>query len=257
MLLSSGFFNHIVYTDEAHVDLTSQAQGRITREQGTRDLLENIKERSPLKVSRGKFTERGLQSHASLGVDCHSNNAGSVVSEARLGLQNARCNFNQYYHDQGKTPSRLPDSLSVEAAFNLATIKGAEAARLETEVGKIAVGMRADLVVWDALSPAMVAAAQHDPVAAVILHSSPADIELVLVDGVVRKQDGKLLRVSVDEFAIQPVGKEKLEWREIAKEIVKSREKIQKNMDEIDFVQGKQGLMKLFGVDGAKFVDLD
>jgi hypothetical protein len=24
-----GFFDHIVYTDEAHVDLTSQAQGRV------------------------------------------------------------------------------------------------------------------------------------------------------------------------------------------------------------------------------------
>ncbi|KAF2185435.1 hypothetical protein K469DRAFT_726646 [Zopfia rhizophila CBS 207.26] len=47
-----GFFDHIVYTDEAHVDPTSQAQGRITREQGTRDLPENIEERPPLKGVR-------------------------------------------------------------------------------------------------------------------------------------------------------------------------------------------------------------
>src|SRR4051812_35961394 len=40
-----GFFNHIVYTDEAHVNPTSQAQGRVLREQGTRDDPENIKER--------------------------------------------------------------------------------------------------------------------------------------------------------------------------------------------------------------------
>ncbi len=43
------FFDHIVYTDEAHVDPTSQAQDRVMREQETRDLSENIKERPPLK----------------------------------------------------------------------------------------------------------------------------------------------------------------------------------------------------------------
>ena len=47
-----GFFDHIVYTDEAHVDPTSQAQGRVTREQGTRDNPENIEERPPLKGVR-------------------------------------------------------------------------------------------------------------------------------------------------------------------------------------------------------------
>lgn len=47
-----GFFDYIVYTDEAHVDPTSQAQGRVTREQGTRDNPENIEERPPLKGVR-------------------------------------------------------------------------------------------------------------------------------------------------------------------------------------------------------------
>jgi hypothetical protein len=47
-----GFFDHVVYINEAHVDPTSQAQGRITREQGKRDDLENIEERPPLKGVR-------------------------------------------------------------------------------------------------------------------------------------------------------------------------------------------------------------
>jgi hypothetical protein len=47
-----GFFDHIVYTDEAHVDPTSQAQGRVLREQGTRDDPENIEERPPLQGVR-------------------------------------------------------------------------------------------------------------------------------------------------------------------------------------------------------------
>ena len=46
------FFDHIVFTNEAHVDPTSQAQGRVLREQRTRDLPENIKKRPPLKGVR-------------------------------------------------------------------------------------------------------------------------------------------------------------------------------------------------------------
>lgn len=47
-----GFFDHIIYTDEAHIDPTSQSQGRVLREQGTRDKPENIEERLPLKGVR-------------------------------------------------------------------------------------------------------------------------------------------------------------------------------------------------------------
>jgi hypothetical protein len=47
-----GFFDHIVYTDEAHIDPTSQAQGCVTRERGKRDDPENIEERPPLKGVR-------------------------------------------------------------------------------------------------------------------------------------------------------------------------------------------------------------
>ena len=44
-----GFFDHIVYTDEAYIDLTLQAQGMVLREQGERNNLENIEEQPPLK----------------------------------------------------------------------------------------------------------------------------------------------------------------------------------------------------------------
>lgn len=43
-----GFFDHIVYTDEAHFDPSSQSRTRVTRELGTRDKPENIEERPPL-----------------------------------------------------------------------------------------------------------------------------------------------------------------------------------------------------------------
>jgi hypothetical protein len=46
------FFDHIVFTDEAHVDPIAQRQGEILREEGTRDDPDNIEERPPLKGVR-------------------------------------------------------------------------------------------------------------------------------------------------------------------------------------------------------------
>jgi cytosine/adenosine deaminase-related metal-dependent hydrolase len=198
----------------------------------------------------------GLQENASFGVDCHSATAGSIISEARLGLQNGRNHFNEYHMKQDKIPRALPDTLSVEAAFNLATIKGAEALRMSDQIGRIAEGYKADLVIFDALSPSMVGGAQHDPVAAVLLHSSPADIETVIVDGIVRKRDGKLLPVPVDTGAKSAIGKETLEWSSIAKEIVESRSKMQKEMDKIDYEEAHESLLKLWNVDESKLVDV-
>jgi cytosine/adenosine deaminase-related metal-dependent hydrolase len=198
----------------------------------------------------------GVQDNASLGVDCHSAIANSIVSEAKIGLANARNHFNEHYLKQDLVPRTLPDSLSVEAAFNLATIKGAEAVRMSDQIGRIAEGYKADLVIFDALSPAMVAGAQHDPVAAVMLHSSPADIETVIVDGVIRKRDGKLLPVTVEETAKDVIKKETLEWSDIVKEILAGRARMQGDIDKIDFVEAEAALKKLWYLDEGKFVEV-
>jgi cytosine/adenosine deaminase-related metal-dependent hydrolase len=198
----------------------------------------------------------GLQDNASLGIDCHSCTAGSIVSEARIGLQNARNHFGEYHMKQGKIPRTIPANLSVEAAFNLATIKGAEAVNMGNEIGRIAEGYKADLVIFDAMSPAMVAAAQHDPIAAIILHSSPGDIETVIVDGIVRKFNGKLLDVQIDDAAKQAVGEDTLAWTVLAKEVVQSRARMQKEIDTIDFDETSKTLKKIFRVEEGSIVDV-
>jgi adenine deaminase len=155
---------------------------------------------------------------------------------------------------QDKIPRSLPDSLSVEAAFNLATIKGAEAVNMSSEIGRIAEGYKADLVIFDALSPSMVGAAKHDPIAAIILHSSPADIETVIVDGIMRKRDGRLLPIQVDSSAKVSVDNGTLDWASVAKKIISSREKMQKEIDQIDFKEAFDSIVKAFQVDEKKLV---
>jgi cytosine/adenosine deaminase-related metal-dependent hydrolase len=198
----------------------------------------------------------GLQDNASLGVDCHTITGGSILTEARIALQNARHIFNEYYMKQGRVPRTVPENLSVEAAFNLATIKGAEAANMSNEVGRIAEGYKADLVIFDALSPSMVAAAQHDPVASIILHSTPADIDTVIVDGIIRKEGGKLLPVSVDGAARQVTGETILDWTTVARKVVSSRANMQEEIDKIEFVEASNALHKLFYVDESRIVDV-
>ncbi|KAF4301707.1 Metallo-dependent hydrolase [Botryosphaeria dothidea] len=191
---------------------------------------------------------------ACVGGDCHSaGGGGSVVHELRLGLQSARGERNQRFLDRGVAPARV--WRGVEEAFNLGTVKGARAVGMEGVVGALREGARADVVVWEGRSPAMVCAAQQDPVAAVVLHSSPQDVDAVVVDGMVRKRDGKLVEIRVEEDARGIVGRGTVGWGDVARELVRSREELQKRMEGIDFEAAKKVLMKTWYIDESKVVD--
>ena len=127
------------------------------------------------------LSHTGVQQQCSLGVDCHSNNANSVVAEMRIVLQIARGRRNERLLAQDKAPRHL--DVRVQDVYNMGTIQGARAIGLEDQVGSIAVGKKADLVIFSGISPAMICAAQAESLAAVVMHSAPVDIEYVLVDG--------------------------------------------------------------------------
>lgn len=94
----------------------------------------------------------------------------SVVSEMRLLLQSTRGLRNGTFYSRGEMPKRVYKT--VEEAFNLGTIHGAKAVDMEDTIGSLAVGKLADTVVFEAPSSSMACGAQHDPVAAIVLHSS-------------------------------------------------------------------------------------
>jgi cytosine/adenosine deaminase-related metal-dependent hydrolase len=72
-----------------------------------------------------------------------------------------------------------------------ATIGGAKVAGLADRVGSITPGKKADVVVID--GSAVNVAPVIDPVAAVVCAADVSNVETVIVDGVVRKRNGKLL----------------------------------------------------------------
>lgn len=130
---------------------------------------------------------------ASLGVDTHFTFSTDILTQARLWLQSTRYRVYQNTIDRWQIPAE--STFSVNQAFLLATRNGGLALGRK-DLGIIAPGAKADIVVWDGRSPSMLGWA--DPVAAVILHASVGDIRHVLVDGEFRKRDGQLV---IDGYA--------------------------------------------------------
>lgn len=92
------------------------------------------------------------------------------------------------------------------------------------------------MVIFDAEgSTSMLGAAEHDAVVAAVRFSSVRDIEMVIVDGVIRKEDGRLVEVNMK-------GK-KTQWRDVVKELRRSREEVQKRLDNLGGEKGKELLI--------------
>ena len=187
---------------------------------------------------------------ASLGIDGHSWTGASIPTQMNLLLQYARCRRQEELAGRGMWSRHT--GLSVEQVFNLGTVGGAKAAGVETEVGRLKEGMKADLAVFDGASPSMLAVAAEDPVAAVVLHSSPRDIEMVLVDGVVRKEGGKLADAVVEAAPEGAEGKGVMEagktvgWKDVTERVLESRRGLEEKAHGIDMRLGEEYVMDWF-----------
>jgi cytosine/adenosine deaminase-related metal-dependent hydrolase len=137
-------------------------------------------------------------------------------------------------------------SIKLEEVFNLGTIQGARAVCMEGDIGSIEVGKFADIVVFDASSPNMVCAAQEDPLAAVLLHANVGDIEMVIVDGVVRKEGGRLVDVGVLD-GIDGAEGEVLSLRDVSRRLLESRERIIERAAGQDAGRAMEFLYETFG----------
>lgn len=200
----------------------------------------------------------GCTEICSLGIDCHSNNSADLVTQMRLALQHERAKRNEVMIEKGKFSRSL--NLSVQDVFRLGTIQGARAINMEKSLGSLTVGKLADIVIFDGESPGMICAPEEDPVAAIVLHSSVRDIDMVIVDGQFRKSNGKLLPVtiapSMPEVVIPP---QKMNWNQIARSLVTSRNRIEEAIEK-SHATGKDRLvdafLRLIHADENKFVKL-
>jgi cytosine/adenosine deaminase-related metal-dependent hydrolase len=206
----------------------------------------------------------------SLGCDSHSVARGAMLDAARLWLAVARGRRNQEAIERGRFPAAIQPRAS--EAFNMATVQGARAVGMAGELGRLKVGFKADVVVIGADSPGMVCARGADAVGAVVGHAGTRDIEAVIVDGVVRKEGGRLVACEVG--GVEPscrsesldsdslaeglglaaieakVGRKALSWPEVAEALELSRLEIKARMAAVGFDAGKarREFMAIFGM---------
>jgi len=125
----------------------------------------------------------------SLSIDVVTTVPGDMFTQIRaaFGAERARVNAACWQAD-----SPVPDTmLTARQMLETATLNGAHVAGLEHRTGSLTPGKRADIVAVDAT--AINIAPLIDPVAAVTLGADVSNVETVIVDGVVRKRDGRLL----------------------------------------------------------------
>lgn len=91
-----------------------------------------------------------------------------------------------------------PWQITTSDVLEFATLRGAASLGLEQRTGSLAVGKQADVVLLNTRSLRLAPA--NNPVAAIVLQATPADVDTVLVAGQIVKQGGKL--VVCDEEAV-------------------------------------------------------
>ncbi|MEU6372870.1 amidohydrolase family protein [Streptomyces sp. NPDC046909] len=133
-----------------------------------------------------KAVEHGLR--PSLSIDVVTTVPGDMFTQIRaaFGAERARVNAECWQADV-PVPATM---LTARRMLEIATANGAHVAGLEDRTGSLTPGKRADIVAIDAT--ALNIAPVHDPAAAVTLSADVSNVDTVLVDGLIRKRDGKL-----------------------------------------------------------------
>jgi 5-methylthioadenosine/S-adenosylhomocysteine deaminase len=133
-----------------------------------------------------KALEHGLR--PSLSIDVVTTVPGDMFTQMRAAFGAGRARMNAVFWEKNEPAEGL---LTADQVLRMATIDGAHVAGLEDRTGSLTPGKQADVVLIDARS--LNVAPVIDPVAAVTLCADVSNVDTVIVDGVLRKQNGKLL----------------------------------------------------------------
>jgi cytosine/adenosine deaminase-related metal-dependent hydrolase len=134
-----------------------------------------------------KAVEYGLR--PSLSIDVVTTAPGDMFTQMRAAFACERARVNEV---AWQANTEVPDTmLTARQMLEMATINGARVAGLEDRTGSLTPGKKADVVVIDA--GALNVAPVIDPVAAVVNSADVSNVETVIINGEVRKRDGRLL----------------------------------------------------------------
>jgi 5-methylthioadenosine/S-adenosylhomocysteine deaminase len=99
-------------------------------------------------------------------------------------------------HVRHLDPTRMP----VECSLEMATINAAKALGLESEIGSLEVGKRADIAIFDLKKPYV--GVLHRPLSSLVTAGKGSDVRAVLVDGRIVYRDGEFTNLGDSERVI-------------------------------------------------------
>lgn len=170
---------HLVHINESEIEILAEKNvGVAHNPQSNMKLASGI---APVT----KMLEKGIP--VALGTDgASSNNNLDMMEEIRSAslLQ--------------KVATMDPTSIPAYQAIEMATLNGAKALRMEKEIGQIAVGKKADLILVDFNRPHLYP--RHDPAAHLVYAAQAADVKTVIIDGKVIMENRQVL--TMDEERI-------------------------------------------------------
>ncbi|MCP3398537.1 amidohydrolase family protein [Bradyrhizobium sp. CCGB20] len=135
----------------------------------------------------GRLLKRGVR--PTIGIDLESILAGDLFSAARVALSMQRALDNA---ESRKASGTIPatTTIPVREALRWITTEGARMLGREHQIGSLTPGKLADLVVINASDLNLFPV--HDPVATVVMQTSLANIEAVMIGGAWKKRNGQL-----------------------------------------------------------------
>lgn len=136
----------------------------------------------------GRLLKRGVR--PTIGIDLESVLAGDLFSAARVALSMQRALDNA---ETRKASGTIPatTTIPVREALRWITTEGARMLGREDQIGSLTPGKLADLVIINATDLNLVPV--HDPVATVVMQTSLANVEAVMIGGAWKKRNGRLL----------------------------------------------------------------
>ena len=172
---------HSCYFDEEEWQLVEDSGGKIS-----------IAAQVEMQMGHGYPPVVPARAHGlrpSLSIDVVTTVPGDMFTQMRCAFGAERVVVNG---ECWKDDSPLPDTmLKAREVLQMATVDGAYVAGVEDRTGSLTPGKRADVVVIDGKAPGT--APMIDPVALVTLSADTSNVLHVIIDGDVRKRDGRLV----------------------------------------------------------------
>jgi 5-methylthioadenosine/S-adenosylhomocysteine deaminase len=89
-----------------------------------------------------------------------------------------------------------PTVMDAQTVLKMATLKGAQVLGLESIIGSLETGKKADLIIVDTARPHLTP--MYNPVSHMVYAAQGSDVTTVIIDGTIVMEDGRLKTINLD-----------------------------------------------------------